>query len=211
MANGHKYYRNKTWLEHQYITLDKSITELSQKNNVSNITILNWINIFGMKKKRSTPMNKNVNFDYKNKEWLYYQYITKKRSTLEIANKCNIKSPTTIYNWLLRLKIPIRTSSESQVIRFKDEDPWNKGLKGFLEKDNHYYWKGEKAGQKAKHIWLKEHYQKPKKCQKCNQVKKIELSFDHSLGKHTRDINDYEWLCHKCHMRKDRKYKKQKR
>ena len=53
------------------------------------------------------------------------------------------------------------------------------------------------------HRYIEKRKLKPKKCEKCNQEKKLELSFNHSLEKYTRNINDYEWLCKSCHMKKD--------
>lgn len=141
---------------------------------------------------------------YKDKNWLYDQYIIKKNSTVEIAHLCNVNSPTTVFNWLVRFNIKIRNLSESQKIKYlKGKIPWNKGLKGFLGREKHYLWKGNNAGQKAIHIWLNTNYSKPIYCMKCRKERKIELSFDHSKGNYTRNIEDYEWLCHSCHTKKD--------
>lgn len=141
---------------------------------------------------------------YKNKEWLKEQYINLGLSTISIAEKCNIKSPTTIHNWLTKFEIPIRNFTEMNLNRVKNGFiTWNKGLKGFLDGKNHYYWKGDEAGQKAIHIWLKQHFPKPNKCNRCNKEKTLELSFNHLLKEYTRNIEDYEWLCQRCHRNRD--------
>lgn len=148
--------------------------------------------------------NKNVNCMYKDETWLYEQYIDQEKSSKEIAELCNLRSSTTIKNWLHKFNIPIRSPSERQKVKYrKGRIVWNKGLKGFLARENHYNWKNENAGQKAKHIWIKTNLEKPKQCQRCGKFKKIQLSFDHSKGDYTRNIEDYEWLCIDCHRERD--------
>jgi transposase-like protein len=45
--------------------------------------------------------------DYQNKEWLFEQYVTKRRSMQSIATQCGVSSMT-INNWLLRFDIKTR-------------------------------------------------------------------------------------------------------
>ncbi|MFX1502483.1 MAG: helix-turn-helix domain-containing protein, partial [Promethearchaeota archaeon] len=54
--------------------------------------------------------------NYQDKEWLYKQYIVKKKSSPEIAEICNVSS-TTIKRWLEKLMIPIRTLSEASQLK----------------------------------------------------------------------------------------------
>jgi len=62
-------------------------------------------------------------------------------------------------------------------------------------------WKGDNAGYGALHDWIKRYKPKPEKCERC----KISEPFDiaNISGKYFRDLNDFEWLCRKCHMTKD--------
>ena len=48
---------------------------------------------------------------YKNRDWLYTAYQTKKLSTHQIAKEVNAGS-TTIWNWLYKFNIPTRSKSE---------------------------------------------------------------------------------------------------
>lgn len=76
--------------------------------------------------------------DYKSKDWLYGKYITEQLNIRGIANISGV-SPVTIYNWLVKFKIPRRESgvnhwSEEQKQYRRD---WNKahieiisGMKG---------------------------------------------------------------------------------
>ncbi len=54
---------------------------------------------------------------FKNREWLYTEYVTKNRSTPEIARDFNVIGGT-IARWLKRLDIPRRDVSESKRGRF---------------------------------------------------------------------------------------------
>ena len=50
---------------------------------------------------------------YKNKEWLYRKYIKEKLNAYKIAKLCNITGHDTIYNWLRKFNIMIRSYSEA--------------------------------------------------------------------------------------------------
>lgn len=64
-------------------------------------------------------------------------------------------------------------------------------------------WKGDRVSYKGLHLWLRNNYknQKPSLCENCKKPKILELS--NKSGKYKRDINDFEWLCRRCHMEKD--------
>ena len=62
-------------------------------------------------------------------------------------------------------------------------------------------WKGDKVGYLALHDYIKHYLTKPKNCQDCNKIKILDLA--NISGKYKRDFDDWEWLCRKCHMRKD--------
>ena len=62
-------------------------------------------------------------------------------------------------------------------------------------------WKGNKAKYKALHIWVKRRKPKPKFCIDCGIKPPHDLA--NISGKYKRDVDDYEWLYHRCHMRKD--------
>src|SRR5690606_2414531 len=64
--------------------------------------------------------------NYKNKNWLYKEYITKKRTANEIAKDEN-RDPKTIWSWLKKFGIPTRTrGGDSSSGSFKKgESIWN--------------------------------------------------------------------------------------
>jgi hypothetical protein len=70
-------------------------------------------------------------------------------------------------------------------------------------------WKGDNAKLNAIHIWVKSRKPKPELCERCKLVKPFDLA--NKSGKYRRDVNDYDWLCRKCHMKKDgRMFKRDK-
>lgn len=72
-------------------------------------------------------------------------------------------------------------------------------------------WKGKKAGIKSIHIWIKHRKPKPKLCENCKKNPPIDLaniSQKYNSKTYTRDLKNWEWLCRKCHMKKDGRLKK---
>jgi len=61
------------------------------------------------------------------------------------------------------------------------------------------------AGTDAIHIWVRKRKPKPKFCVECKKVPPRDLS--NISGEYKRDVNDFEWLCRKCHMTKDGRIK----
>lgn len=65
-------------------------------------------------------------------------------------------------------------------------------------------WKGNKVSYGALHDYIKYHFLKTKLCQCCNLVPAKDCA--NISGKYKRDLSDWEWLCRKCHMKKDGRY-----
>ena len=68
---------------------------------------------------------------------------------------------------------------------------------------NNNMWKGDKITYSGVHAWVKAHKSKPLYCERCNKKKKLDLA--NKSGKYLRDINDYEWICRKCHVKSDKR------
>jgi len=62
-------------------------------------------------------------------------------------------------------------------------------------------WKGDNVSYRELHSWVQRYKIKPKLCENCKKVPPYDLA--NVSGKYKRDINDYEYLCRKCHMTKD--------
>ena len=91
--------------------------------------------------------------------------------------------------------------------------PWNKGLhtgiKPWLGKkrpemygENNIAWKGDNVGYEALHAYVRDRLDKPNVCPNCGEHKDLELS--NVSYKYRRDLNDWKYLCAKCHDEYDR-------
>jgi hypothetical protein len=99
----------------------------------------------------------------------------------------------------------------------KGQTPWNKGIKGYSTSwkgkvrpeilgDKNKAWKGDKVGYGALHDWIKDHFPRKYKCEKCQGTKNIQMANKSHLYK--RDITDWMELCRPCHMKYDDVMKK---
>ncbi len=62
-------------------------------------------------------------------------------------------------------------------------------------------WKNDNVSYDALHTWVLRHKPKTNFCECCQKVPPYDLA--NISGKYKRDINDFEWLCRSCHMKKD--------
>jgi hypothetical protein len=63
-------------------------------------------------------------------------------------------------------------------------------------------WKGNLVGNNGLHAWIKRYKIKPNSCEKCNTLTN-RLDCCNISGVYKRDINDFKWLCRRCHMNED--------
>lgn len=71
----------------------------------------------------------------------------------------------------------------------------------FCKGELHPFWKGDGVGRLALHCRLRRYLKKPKVCNYCHKRKPYDLA--NISGKYKIDFADWEWLCRKCHMKKD--------
>ena len=66
---------------------------------------------------------------------------------------------------------------------------------------NNPNWTGDDVSYKGVHIWINRYKPKPEFCEECGKLPPKDC---HNIsGEYKRDINDYIWLCRKCHMESD--------
>jgi len=65
-------------------------------------------------------------------------------------------------------------------------------------------WKGDNVGMVGLHRWVKRRLKKPKLCECCKKTKPFDLA---NKGVYNRGLENWEWLCRKCHMTKDGRFK----
>lgn len=70
--------------------------------------------------------------------------------------------------------------------------------------DGNPMWRGDSAKKEAIHIWVKNRKPKPELCEKCHLRPPNDLA--NISGEYRRDVEDYQWLCRKCHMDSDGRY-----
>jgi len=77
--------------------------------------------------------------------------------------------------------------------------PWNKGENGkYLS-----HWKGDDVGYDALHEWVERKLGKNKKCDLCGTIIAKRFDWSNKSGKYKRDLNDWQRLCVKCHIKYD--------
>ena len=62
-------------------------------------------------------------------------------------------------------------------------------------------WRGDKVGRIALHEWVGNRIPKPSFCMDCKKEPPRDLA--NISQKYLRDLSDWEWLCRRCHMKKD--------
>lgn len=67
--------------------------------------------------------------------------------------------------------------------------------------EEHSCWKGENIKYEQVHKWVKKYKPKPEFCENCKAVKPVDLA--NISQEYHRDVNDFKWLCRKCHMTED--------
>jgi uncharacterized protein YlaI len=82
----------------------------------------------------------------------------------------------------------------------KGSTPWIKGKNG-LKNEKHPNWKGDNVGISALHSWVKRRLNKPIKCNFCGETKRLDLA--NKSGNYLRNLDDWYWLCKKCHNQYD--------
>ena len=89
---------------------------------------------------------------------------------------------------------------------------WNKGLKGFRKGENagvnNGMWKGDGVGYIQLHVWVRSRLPKSELCERCKKVAPYDLA---NKGAYNRELKNWEWLCRKCHMTKDKRLTKLKK
>ena len=68
----------------------------------------------------------------------------------------------------------------------------------------HLNWKGDEVSYRALHSWVRRHKTKPKFCEVCKTNEPKDVA--NKSGSYKRDVEDYIWICRKCHMKSDGRY-----
>lgn len=63
----------------------------------------------------------------------------------------------------------------------------------------HPLWKGDDVSYVGLHKWVRRNFPPPEHCNMCHE-KTNKLEASNISGHYLRDITDYEYLCHSCHL-----------
>lgn len=76
-----------------------------------------------------------------------------------------------------------------------------KCVSSHVKGENNPNWKGNNVKFHGLHRWVERNKGKPDVCRYCKNPGWLDLA--NISQKYKRDLNDWEWLCRKCHMMKD--------
>lgn len=93
----------------------------------------------------------------------------------------------------------IKMSKAHTGMKLSDEHVKNISLGKIAEKNP--MWKGDDVEYHALHEWIRNRFPKPELCMVCAKVPPYDLA--NVSGKYLRDLNDWLYLCRKCHMDAD--------
>ena len=192
-------YRDKSWLENQYITLGKTVKEIANEFGYSKYVIDKWLRRFQI----ARPDSDNIEL-YKDKDWLYEQNITLNKTFVQISKETGY-NVSTLKKWAKVHGLPQKGTGYFNV----GHKPWNKGIS---EKDD------ERVKQQANAL-RNFHYDKSKKgisilkedttnyqkhntnvCEICGSTDDVEV---HHIDKNHNNNNPENLisLCSSCHTR----------
>ena len=90
------------WLKHKYVEKGMTAEEMGEKLGVNHQTVVNWLREY-----KIGVRPKGWNLDKPSKEELQKMYASDGMRMSDIADTLEV-NPTTIRNWLIEYKIPIR-------------------------------------------------------------------------------------------------------
>ena len=74
--------------------------------------------------------------------------------------------------------------------------------KNYFKKGNkNINWKGDEVKYVGLHKWIRKYKPKPKFCEICKIKPPKDIA--NISGEYKRDIEDYQWICRRCHVIKD--------
>jgi hypothetical protein len=70
--------------------------------------------------------------------------------------------------------------------------------------ENNHSWKGDNVGRSALHEWISNHWGRARVCERCGTTTAKIYDWSNNSGKYKRIRSDWERLCRKCHVKKDK-------
>jgi len=99
-------YHNEEWLREQYVSKNKSTTDMADRCGVDSSTILRWMEKYGIERDRSRSLAGDGIERLSDKEWLKSEYVEKDKAVATISDELDV-SPGCVNNWLRKHDIEI--------------------------------------------------------------------------------------------------------
>ena len=119
------------------------------------------------------------------REWLEYEYCTLEKSAHQIAKEIGL-NPGKLAEWLDKLKISRRSSSEAGILLSGSRSP---------------FWKGPNSRSRGAVYRLVKELNLPETCNRCGMVREC-MEIHHKDGNHHNNSQEnLERLCRSCHRK----------
>lgn len=99
-------YKNRSWLESEYLQKERSAYEIAEEVGVASNTIYSWLEKHGIER-RAAASEVDEDTPYTDREWLETEYTENGRSSSEIAEEVGVHAAT-VRTWLHRHGISVR-------------------------------------------------------------------------------------------------------
>lgn len=169
-----KLYKDKNWLTEQYWNKKLSTYQMADIAGCSVPTLRDWMIKLGVPRRTRSEALKGREITWRDK-------ISKGKKGKKITISEERRK---------QLVEQIRRISKLPSVRKKQSER--------MMGDKNPMWAGDNVGYDCLHGWVKRHKPKPEFCECCGVNPPYDLS--NISGKYLRDVDDYEWLCRKCHM-----------
>ncbi|MEK6880595.1 MAG: hypothetical protein AABY22_13340 [Nanoarchaeota archaeon] len=201
-----RYLYGYNWIYNEYVTLKKSISQIAKEINSSSAIIHRVINKYKLTRTRIEALNLRKGYkmseETKRKIGLGNKGKKVSKEVLEIRRKIMKEKWTNLEYRKHMSEVHkgqsniFRGLTKETDIRLKEKGERNRGEK-------RYNWKGDKVSYSSLHDYIKCYLKKSNRCQNCElETNKLDLA--NVSGEYKRDLSDWEWLCRKCHVIKDR-------
>lgn len=206
ISNGDKdeaqKYKTKEWLREQYVSQNKSMSEIAEMIDVSMNTVCGWLHKAGIDTREGGCSDKVIEQlrieQLANKSWLYEKYIEEDMTMAEISEIVGCSIPS-VSNWLHRHNIETREPSE-YALSGEEHPNW----KGGVDADYGKYWRKKRAQA------IQRDNEQCRRCGKTRQQEREETGkdlhvhhikkmreFDNSKNAHK--LTNLITLCYECH------------
>lgn len=113
-SSSDRQYRDKQWLRQEYIENGRTSKEIAEQCEVSDKTILRWMDRFGIETRDPSVIHSDGDVEpLQDEQWLRTEYGEKGRSTYEIAQTLGV-SQSCVHSWMDRHGIERRGASVSR-------------------------------------------------------------------------------------------------